>query len=295
MKNTKKLSLVIVTYNSSQLIGRVLESILLYNDIGDALEIIIVDNCSQDRIEIQRIAELLVQEIVFVECTENRGYGAGNNKGVEMASAPIILIMNPDVVLHRPIFNEIIDNFEINKKLGILGLQQLETENGPKNHSFISNKPTVSQLFLHKFASKLNLFTPIFFAFSGACFAIRKKSFIEAGKFDEEIFLYWEEADLQYRLIKKANANKVIFRKDLSYVHAMHKRKLSLDQHVLGVSSYLHMMKQRGNKEETSMKTILRFYGFLQVYNNIRGYKTESDFYVQLSRKLIKLQGINGL
>ena len=44
----KKISIVIVTYNSDNHISDCLESIFKYNDIGDALEIIIVDNMSKN-------------------------------------------------------------------------------------------------------------------------------------------------------------------------------------------------------------------------------------------------------
>ena len=45
----KQLSIIIVTYNSEKLIFECLDSIYKYNDIGDSLEVIIVDNCSNDQ------------------------------------------------------------------------------------------------------------------------------------------------------------------------------------------------------------------------------------------------------
>lgn len=107
----RKVSVVIVTYNSERHIYDCLESLFKYNDIGDALEVIVVDNCSKDY-------EGMAKQITFrygygvklVQNTNNGGYGQGNNVGIMNAAAPIIMIMNPDVRLCEPVFAKVFSN-----------------------------------------------------------------------------------------------------------------------------------------------------------------------------------------
>ena len=55
----KKLSVIIVTYNSESDIYGCLEALFAHNDIGEALEVIVVDNNSRDfahmQSELQRL------------------------------------------------------------------------------------------------------------------------------------------------------------------------------------------------------------------------------------------------
>ena len=52
----------------------------------------------------------------------------------------------------------------------------------------------------------------------GADIFIRKKVFDEAGKFDEQFFMYYEEADLIRRVKEKTNG-KVRFLRDIKMIH----------------------------------------------------------------------------
>lgn len=103
----KAVSVVIVTFNSENLIMDCLDSIFKYNDISDDLEVVLVDNCSKNYLSMfGSIEEKYGNKVVLINNKVNGGYGQGNNLGVEVAKAPIILIMNPDVRLVKPILKE---------------------------------------------------------------------------------------------------------------------------------------------------------------------------------------------
>ena len=89
----KKLSLIILTYNSEKDIYDCLDSVYKYNDIGDSLEIIVVDNNSDNYIQMQKNIMEQYPDVQIIANQKNGGYGQGNNLGIKVASAPIISIM----------------------------------------------------------------------------------------------------------------------------------------------------------------------------------------------------------
>ena len=117
-----KLSLIIVTYNSSNHIYDCLDSVFTYNDIGKDLEVIIVDNNSQEQLMMfDGVRAKYGDKVVLINSGKNGGYGYGNNFGIKMSSSPIVIVMNPDVRLVEPLFQQILDIFE-SQTLGMIGV-----------------------------------------------------------------------------------------------------------------------------------------------------------------------------
>jgi len=89
-KKTRLASIIIVTYNHREYLDACLESVLKQDYPH---EIILVDNCSQDG-TVSFVRERF-PEVTVVESPDNRGYGAGNNLGVQYARGEYIVILNP--------------------------------------------------------------------------------------------------------------------------------------------------------------------------------------------------------
>lgn len=106
----KRLSIIIVTYNSERDIYDCLESIRRHTDIApEELEIIIVDNNSrQADAMFSEIRHRFGPDIILLRNPRNGGYGQGNNLGIRQASSPVVLIMNPDVRLMEPLFQTVL-------------------------------------------------------------------------------------------------------------------------------------------------------------------------------------------
>ena len=100
----KQLSVIILTYNSEKDIYACLESVYQHNDIGEGLEVIVVDNQSQDFATMQQTIAQRYPEVIITQNTHNGGYGQGNNVGIRIAQAPVVAVMNPDIRLMQPIF-----------------------------------------------------------------------------------------------------------------------------------------------------------------------------------------------
>ena len=106
----KRVSVIIVTHNSEKDIYECVESIKKYADIPlSEMELVIVDNKSlYPELMFQHIREKWGEDVTLIQNTKNGGYGQGNNVGIQNSSAPVILIVNPDVRLYEPIFQKVL-------------------------------------------------------------------------------------------------------------------------------------------------------------------------------------------
>lgn len=219
----KRVSVIIVTYNSEKHIYDCLDSVFKYNDIGDDLEVIIVDNKSKNFQTLKEDVENKYNDKVLIISNErNGGYGQGNNIGIRKASAPIIMIMNPDVRLTMPIFNQVCTAFQEDINIVMYGMKQKfsESHNGISIDCTSLLNPIIS-IPLSRLANKYDWYTQKYMYFSGACFFVRKQSFEEAGLFDEDIFMYSEEDDIHNRLLKIPHC-RFVYNPRISYLHLHH-------------------------------------------------------------------------
>lgn len=222
MEIKKTLSVIIVSYGSENIILDALISIKKYNDIdAKNLEVIIVDNSpAASAIEIEKIVKKFSTEanfdVIYKKNTANLGYGQGNNVGVSMSKGDVICVMNPDVRLCEPLFSKVIYEFNKNKNYGSIGFKQI----GAKGHSFFPKPeyyyPVLTYL-AFRLLSSLSIFMDRYFYLSGAMVYFDKKSFLSAGGYDENIFLYFEEPDVSKRLNKVGRTNK--FFRGNKYIH----------------------------------------------------------------------------
>ena len=218
----KRASIVIVTYNSSNHIYKCLDSIFKYNDIGDDLEVIVVDNNSPEGGEMfDSISQLYADKIKLINSGKNGGYGFGNNVGINAASAPIVIVMNPDVRLISPIFKSII-NIMGEKQLGMLGVSFID---GSSPYYFKPEHWTLGRYWLQKLYNKRQKYRNGLMYVSGSFIIFDKECFIKAGMFDENMFMYFEEPDITNRI--EMLGEKTEWCKDIQVLHLAHGRSFN--------------------------------------------------------------------
>ncbi|MBO4689810.1 MAG: glycosyltransferase family 2 protein [Paludibacteraceae bacterium] len=254
----KELSVVIVSYNSEPDIYGCLEALFAHNDIGEALEVIVVDNNSRDFAHMQsELQRLYGERITLLRNTHNGGYGQGNNIGIRQASSPVVMIMNPDVRLVQMSFREIVSLYEQDKNLAICGFKQIVNLDGKRGTSFsmLNHFNGLLRLVGGVLANRLNCFCGRFMYFCGACFCVRKAFFEKAGLFDEAIFLYGEENDIHYRIHKAfPKAHDVYLRKAV-YLHPTEDRPYSEKAVQLRIQSNEYVMLKQGRKQGTYIRS----------------------------------------
>ncbi len=126
-------SVIIVNYNTTELIIKCLDSIFIHTE-GINYEIIIVDNASEPDFGKRILNEFPIQKekMLFLHLQENIGFGRANNKGLELSSGRNIFFLNPDTVVINnaiSILSKFLDN---NKEAGACG-GNLLTENMTPN------------------------------------------------------------------------------------------------------------------------------------------------------------------
>jgi GT2 family glycosyltransferase len=90
------LSVVVVLYDSATELGECLDSIKSEVESGWA-EAILVDNASPD--QSAALAKRLLPDARLLELSENRGFAAGVNAALPLATGKYVLVLNPDVLV----------------------------------------------------------------------------------------------------------------------------------------------------------------------------------------------------
>lgn len=210
---TNKISIIIVAYINVEDVKNCIESIKRHNDVGDALEIIIVDN--SPNMKLYNFVRDNYSDVTIIK-NENTGFGDANNKGVDVATGNIMFFLNPDTILIEPIFQHVVDRMQ-DSTIGILGFKLL-TKDLRKNSSFgwIDRDGLVNNQLL-KLYKKINYFNDKKMYIEGANMIIRKDVFELAGGFDSNLFMYFEEQDLSKRVLGLGYRN--VFDSSRSLIH----------------------------------------------------------------------------
>ena len=254
----KKLAVIIVTYNSERDIYGCLEALFAHNDLGEALEVIVVDNNSQDFEHMQQeIAKRYGERVDVLRNTQNGGYGQGNNIGIKHCSAPIIMIMNPDVRWIQGSFKALTEQYEKDKNLAICGFKQIINESGKRGVSFsmLNHYHGLVRLLGGIIAKRLNLYCWRHMYFCGACFSVRKSMFEQAGLFDEHLFLYGEENDIHYRIHHASPNTHDRYLRNYIYLHPTENRPTTEKQFAQRVASNEYVMQQQGRPQGTYIRS----------------------------------------
>lgn len=276
----KRLSIIIVTYNSEHDIYDCVSSIMKFSDISlSEIELIIVDNNSRntDTMFI-KLKELYGNDIVLIKNTHNGGYGQGNNVGIKKATAPVILIMNPDVRLIEPIFKTAVEAFENNSELAMYGMKQMLTPTLPSTNSFTCTYAINGyvQTIMSSVCNRYNHYIAKYMHFSGSCFYIRKQMFEHAGLFDESVFMYGEEEDIHYRMWQ-LGYKKMVYNQKLHYIHLVKERKPDLKYELKLIDVAVFQNEKKGFSAKKTLKDRLRNTNMLIAREKLKTFMGKTD------------------
>lgn len=250
----KRLSIIIVTYKSEKDIYACIDSVWQNCDIQkEELELIIIDNSPECKPMFCKLRQQYGDDIILIHNTHNGGYGQGNNLGIQQSTAPIILIMNPDVRLATPFFKKPIEAFEKDEKLLMYGAKQMYSLTKESKSSFCCTYMMNGYVrtLLEAVCNRMEWYIPRYFYFSGSCFFIRKENFEAVGLFDEDVFMYGEEDDIHYRLMQRYGEH-FKYDKSLRYLHLVSERKPNLSYELtMAKVAIFHHEKKNYPREKT--------------------------------------------
>lgn len=215
-----KLSVIIVNYNVEYFLEQCLYSVrkALRNISG---EIIVIDNNSIDGSN--RMVKQKFPEVILVENIENTGFSKANNQGLRLAKAEYVLLLNPDTVVEDDTFTSIISFMDEHTDAGALGVKMLDGS-GKFLPESKRGLPTPLTAFYKMFGlstlfPRSKRFSKYHLGYldeneiheveilSGAFMLLRRSVLDEIGLLDETFFMYGEDIDLSYRVIKAGFKN----------------------------------------------------------------------------------------
>ncbi|MBM3284263.1 MAG: glycosyltransferase family 2 protein [Candidatus Aminicenantes bacterium] len=200
------LSLILVNHNDSIHLRSCLRS--LEPEARDLeAQVILVDNNSTDGS--QAMIRSSFPWVRLIENSENLGFARANNQGIRESRADFLLFLNPDTVVFPGALSELLDELKRRPQAGAIA-PRLVREDGSFQVSFGRRVSFFSELLQRLLFNPYYRVVLRFFSrareagwLSGACLLVRRKSLEDAGLFDENFFLYFEDIDLCYRLRKK--------------------------------------------------------------------------------------------
>lgn len=207
-------SVVIVSYNARELLGRCLAAVYGAGGAGVSLETIVVDNESTDG-SADWVREHFPQ-VRVIDAGRNGGMGFGNNVGMLAASGRTMLLLNSDAFLEPGSLRAMLARLDSRPDVGLVG-PRLRNEDRSLQRS-VRGFPSLWRLateffYLRKFAPRSSR---VFNGFYGAGFAhdtdaevewvmgavmlVRREAIDDVGLMNEAYFMYDEEVDWQRRM-----------------------------------------------------------------------------------------------
>ena len=237
-----KLSIVIVSYNVRDYLENCLQSVSRALE-GIEGEVFVVDNHSDDdSVETVRSQYPWVR---LIENQENMGFSRANNIAIRESRGEYVLLLNPDTIVEEATLREVLRFMEGHPKAGGAGVMMHNVDGSlaPESRRALPT-PWVSCLKMLGFTKRYYMShlpwdqPSRIEVISGAFCFLRKKALDEVGLLDEDFFMYGEDIDLSYRLMKGGWENwylpypithfkgKSTQKSDYRYVHIFYKAML---------------------------------------------------------------------
>lgn len=215
-----KLSVVIVSYNVSHYLLQCLDSLQRALRGIDG-EVIVVDNHSRDN-----SVDLVHQahpEVKVIENLHNLGFAKANNIALRQAKGEYALLLNPDTIVADNTIRDCIAFLDLHPDAGAAGVMMLNADGtvAPESRRGV---PTPLTSF-YKLSGLCRMFprSPRFGRYylghlpwqtpqqidivSGAFCMLRRSVLDKVGLLDEDYFMYGEDIDLSYRILKQGATN----------------------------------------------------------------------------------------
>ena len=210
-----QLSIVIVSYNVKDYLWQCLTSV--EKAIGGIkAEVIVFDNHSHDG-TVEHLRPLF-PDVKFIESDHNLGFARGNNRAIRQSCGKYILLLNPDTIVAENTFLRALRFMDEHPQAGGCGVRMMTCSGTDAKESRRGLPTPMTSLF--KFTGLCTRFPKnhrlgryymgwlpwdepaTIETVSGAFFLLRREALEAVGLLDEDFFMYGEDIDLSYRLLK---------------------------------------------------------------------------------------------
>lgn len=215
-----KLSIIIVNYNVKYFLEQCLHSVFKAIQNLQA-EVFVVDNNSVDGS--CAMVHKKFPQVHLIENKINTGFSVANNQAMRIAKGEYFLLLNPDTVVEENTFEKVIRFMDEHSDAGGLGVKMIDGQ-GVFLPESKRGLPTPMVAFYKIFGlsalfPKSKRFSKYHLGFlsnnqvheievlAGAFMLMRKKTLDKVGLLDEDYFMYGEDIDLSYRILKAGYKN----------------------------------------------------------------------------------------
>lgn len=237
-----KLSIILVNYNVRYFLEQAISSIYSSN-CTYPYEIFVVDNASTD--DSISMLNTRFSEVNIIANDENLGFSKANNQAIAQSRGEYILLLNPDTILREDSLQKSLDYMETHEKCGGLGIRMIdgsgnflpESKRGlptpltafyrmtgiasafPRSRHFNAyHQGHISEHESHKVE-----------ILAGAYMMMRKSVLDEIGYLDEDFFMYGEDIDISYRILKAGYYNYYLADSEIIHFKGESTRKASFN------------------------------------------------------------------
>jgi len=227
MKREAKLSIVIVNYNVKYFLEQCLVSVykaivpLAVDYYPFCADIWVVDNNSADG-SVEMVREKF-PHVQIIANKDNRGFSFANNQAIKSSNAEFVLLLNPDTVVAEDTFSKVLKFMDSHPDAGGLGVKMVDGK-GIFLPESKRGLPTPAVAFykisgMSRLFPKSKTFGRYHLGFldknenhavdvlAGAFMLLRRQTLQKSGLLDEDYFMYGEDIDLSYRIVKAGYKN----------------------------------------------------------------------------------------
>jgi N-acetylglucosaminyl-diphospho-decaprenol L-rhamnosyltransferase len=210
---TTSIGVVIVNYNAGPALTACLASVREHLARRTDVSVVVVDNASRDGS--LQAGLLACPEARALQLPSNVGFGTAVNRGVAAVGGQHLLLVNPDCRLQSGVVEALQATLDMVETCGIVAPRVLDddgTVQGSARHDptpftgLFGRTSLWTRVFPRSRLARSQIVWPDRLGaapegypvdwVSGACMLVRRDVFTRLGGFDEEFFLYWEDADL---------------------------------------------------------------------------------------------------
>ncbi|MFP4528467.1 MAG: glycosyltransferase [Candidatus Kapaibacterium sp.] len=200
LQNEIKISVIIPTFNRSDILIKCLEALARQTLASDELEAIVIDDGSTDDTRAQIESFSAPFDLKYIH-QENAGPGAARNRGIDAARGEFVLIINDDTIAAADLLERHLEAQSANRgrRLAVLGTFDYIAE--ARRRPFVNFMQRSSMVFAYPVMKGGEVYPYRFF---WTCnISIERSALIEAGKFDEDFSdPMIEDTELGWRLEK---------------------------------------------------------------------------------------------
>lgn len=259
MKKAYDIAVILINYNNARYTIDCIKSVIENTTRQLAIQFVVVDNCSEidDFNAVKNFAEQLDSpDLLLFRSQINAGFGTGNMHGVQFANARYYAFINNDTLMIDDCLHHCYQFMESHPDAAVCGPQiRIDKKRQARSFGHFISLPKIifgntlleSRFFGRKPSRKATYTAPLQVDYvNGSFMFFRAGDFHSVGGFDTNIFLFYEESDICYRLKNKGRAT--YYLPNAKYIHfegSSHKAPIAIKKE-LKMSMLYVLRKNRG-------------------------------------------------